>query len=101
ILCLFRLPKLLPAVRLLYLCTARGGWRMSLCEKIFVAAGNSLHPTSQGFQSGHEPTHASKSGACVAIDTNKDLWYCRSCLIGGGPIQALMSLTGCSRGEAL
>ena len=73
---------------------------MSLCNRLFAMAGNTLHPTAQGFQCGHEPVHSSQSGTCVAIDATKDLWYCRSCHAGGGPVEAVMSVQGLSRTEA-
>jgi hypothetical protein len=73
---------------------------MSLCNRLFAMAGNPLHPTAQGFQCGHEPVHSSQSGTCVAIDATKDLWYCRSCHAGGGPVEAVMSVQGLSRTEA-
>jgi hypothetical protein len=50
-----------------------------LLAQFFTAAGNTLHATPTGFRTGHEPAYPSSSGTCVAIDTDKDVWYCHSC----------------------
>ena len=72
----------------------------SLCAHLFAQHGNALEITTAGFKTGHEPVHTSKSGGCVTIDATKDAWYCRPCSMGGGLVQALMSLEGLSLVEA-
>src|SRR5215510_954200 len=65
----------------------------SLCARIFKDAGNTLHLNGGAeIRTSHEPTHSSKSGTCVSINLEKDLYYCRSCLQGGNPVKALMEL---------
>jgi DNA polymerase-1 len=71
-----------------------------LLVQFFTAAGNTPHATPTGFRTGHEPVHPSSSGTCVAIDTDKDVWYCHSCQQGGGVVDAVMSLQGLSRTDA-
>jgi hypothetical protein len=71
-----------------------------LLVQFFTAAGNTPHATPTGFRTGHEPAHPSSSGTCVAIDTDKDVWYCHSCQQGGGVVDAVMSLQGLSRTDA-
>ena len=80
--------------------TGAPGGVTSLCAHLFAQHGNTLEVTTAGFEAGHEPVHTSKSGRCVTIDATKDCWYCRSCLVGGGLVQALMSLEGMSQAEA-
>src|SRR5690349_14141102 len=72
----------------------------SLLAQIFARAGNRLHPTAMGFDTGHEPCHSSKSGRCVGLNATTDRWYCRSCHQSGGVVEALMALEGLSRAEA-
>src|SRR5262249_44568784 len=72
----------------------------TLLTQLFAAAGNPLHPTAAGFKTGHEPVHRSESGQCVAIDADKERWYCHSCQQGGDLIKAVMSLKGMSREDA-
>jgi ribonuclease D len=67
---------------------------------LFTQAGNTLRPTAEGFTCGHEPVHQSKRGACVAINTEKQVWHCRSCGQGGGIIKACTSLMGLSWQDA-
>jgi hypothetical protein len=75
---------------------------MSTCAKIFARNGNVLQLAPDGFKTGHQPIHSSKSGTCVAIDATKDVWYCSnpSCRMGGGSITAIMNLEGKSYAEA-
>ena len=82
------------------LSTGAPGGVTSLCAHVFAQHGNTLEVTGSGFETGHEPVHTSKSGRCVTIDSTKDCWYCRSCMMGGGLVQALMSLEGMSQVEA-
>jgi hypothetical protein len=72
----------------------------TLLAQLFASAGNPLHPTAAGFKTGHEPVHRSESRQCVAIDAQRETWYCHSCQQGGGILQALMSLRGMSHDEA-
>jgi DNA polymerase-1 len=73
---------------------------MSLCAQLFANANNTLQATSTGFTCGHEPCHTSKSNTCITIDSSKDVWYCCSCMKGGGPVQAAMDLQGLAKAEA-
>jgi DNA polymerase I-like protein with 3'-5' exonuclease and polymerase domains len=72
-----------------------------ILPQLFADAGNTLHPTATGFRCGHEPVHNSSSGACVHIDPAKGTWFCHSCQQGGGPVEALVSLRGTSRQDAM
>jgi hypothetical protein len=71
-----------------------------MLAQLFAAGGNQIHPTATGFKTGHEPVHRSESGQCVAIDADKERWYCHSCQQGGDLIKAVMSLKGVPRAEA-
>jgi hypothetical protein len=76
----------------------RNGDGPSVLARLFVEAGNMLHATGSGFNTGHEPVHRSEGRACVSIDTEKNVWYCHACQRGGGIVQAIMSLKGlCGR----
>lgn len=73
---------------------------VALLPKLFADAGNLLKPTAQGFQTAHEPVHASGSGSCVSINADKNVWFCHNCNQGGDALAAVMSLRGLSRGDA-
>src|SRR5215471_10928793 len=77
-----------------------GGLPVSFCATFFTAAGNTLQITNSGFRCGHEPVHTSTSGTCVHIDDTQDVFFCHHCHVGGGPVEALMSLMGVSRADA-
>jgi hypothetical protein len=73
---------------------------VTLVARLFAEAGNFLKATATGFTCGHDPVHQSKSGTCVKINSEKGLWFCTSCNIGGDAVKAMMSLRGVSREEA-
>lgn len=47
------------------------------------------HQAADGQIEGAHPIHGSDTGTNLVIDQSKNLWYCRRCGTGGGPITAL------------
>jgi hypothetical protein len=74
--------------------TARWGFALIA---LFEQAGNTVHTRSSGdADSGHEPLHHSKSGACVWITSAAGRWYCRSCKRSGDAIAFVREVNGWS-----
>lgn len=77
--------------------------RVVSIREIFEEAGNPIRirGDKRRADTGHSPVHSSRSGRCVALDLERNLWFCRACRQGGGIVEAVMSLRGCSRAEAI
>ena len=80
----------------------------ALIRQLFEGAGNTMHESAHGWRCGHEPVHNSSSGTCVSISQELGVWTCHSCKnphdpdrqLGGGPIEAWLSLKGSSDRKA-
>ncbi|MGI8553474.1 MAG: CHC2 zinc finger domain-containing protein [Dehalococcoidia bacterium] len=70
-------------------------WAHVPLAALFEQAGNTLYERQNGrIETGHEPTHGSKSGRCVLIDPAMGRWYCRGCRRGGDAVTFLMDING-------
>jgi len=66
-------------------------WAHVPIHTLFEADGNTVIVRGDGrVESGHEPHHASKSGACVLITPRTGFWWCRSCGKRGDAIAYVM-----------
>jgi DNA primase len=69
--------------------------------ELFAEQGNHLHARWGGLlETGHEPTHGSKSGRCVLINPEIGRWLCRSCGERGDAATLVMALAGIGHREA-
>lgn len=76
-------------------------WAHVPLADLFAEAGNVVHPRAGSrSETGHEPLHHSSSGRCVVIDTDRGLWWCRSCRRGGDALSLVMALHGWSAARA-
>ena len=75
-------------------------WGSALPE-LFQQLGNDVRDRGTGqVETGHQPWHTSRSGACVVIDIARGLWYCRSCRTGGTALSFVMAWRGCTAAAA-
>jgi len=72
-------------------------WAHVPLRALFEANGNTMLGRGDGrIESGHEPHHASRSGACVLITPQTGFWWCRSCGKRGDAVAYVMQRDGTS-----
>ncbi len=76
-------------------------WAHVPLHTLFERDGNTTLVRGDGrVESGHEPHHGSKSGACVLISPQTGFWWCRSCGKKGDAVVYVMQRDGISYSKA-
>lgn len=70
----------------------------SICDVLDLRVEEFLLPLQARIRDGQiegtHPIHGSTTGTNLAIDPSKNVWYCRRCGSGGGPLEALAVVEG-------
>lgn len=76
-------------------------WAHIPIHTLFERDGNTIRVRGDGrVETGHEPHHSSKSGACVLINPKTGFWWCRSCGKKGDAVAYIMQREGISYNKA-